>query len=111
MAESAFLRAVPRFSEPNFSANVRAAEKLRELGRELGVPASSLAIAWLLAQGQTIIPIPGTRSIEHLRQLATGVTMDASPEVIEKIEQALPVGWAHGDRYSDAQWIGPESYC
>lgn len=111
MAESAFLRTVPRFSEPNFSANVLAAEKLRELGRELGVPASSLAIAWLLAQGQSIIPIPGTRSIEHLRQLATGVTMNASAEVIEKIEQALPVGWAHGDRYSNTQWIGPERYC
>ena len=77
----------------------------------MGVPTSGLAIAWLLAQGEHVIPIPGTRSVEHLNELAAGVEIELSTTDLEAIEAVLPVGWCHGDRYSVAQWNGPERFC
>ena len=70
-----------------------------------------VAIAWLLAKGDHVVPIPGTRSIEHLDELASGADLDLSPSDIETIEKVLPVGWCHGDRYTADQWQGPERYC
>ena len=77
----------------------------------MGTSAASLAIAWLLHQGKHILPIPGTRSISHLEELAQGVSIKLSNDELDLIENLLPVGWAHGDRYSKVQWIGPEKYC
>jgi aryl-alcohol dehydrogenase-like predicted oxidoreductase len=77
----------------------------------MGTSAASLAIAWLLHQGEQVIPIPGTRSPEHLRQHCEGASLDLDAAALVAIEEALPVGWAHGDRYSVAQWDGPEKYC
>lgn len=111
MADSAFLKVAPRFVEPNLTANIQSTDKLRALASEMGVSASTLAIAWLLSTSPCVIPIPGTRSVEHLQQLAAGAALKPSTEVIARIETALPVGWAHGDRYNTAQWIGPERYC
>jgi aryl-alcohol dehydrogenase-like predicted oxidoreductase len=71
----------------------------------------NLAIAWLLHQGEHIAPIPGTRSVEHLRQLAKGGDLKLRPDDLAAIERELPVGWAHGDRYSVDQWVGPQKYC
>ena len=105
-----FLVNNPRFMEPNLSANIEITAKFRELAADMGVPAASLAIAWVLHQGQDIHAIPGTRKIEHLHELVTGGTMDLSDEDVARIESILPVGWAHGDRYSLAQWAGPERY-
>jgi len=106
-----FLKNNPRFLEPNLSRNVDATEGFRGLAREMGVKASTLAIAWLLHQGEHILPIPGTRSTEHLLELAKGAEMTLSVSDLEAINKQLPIGWAHGDRYSIAQWIGPEKYC
>jgi aryl-alcohol dehydrogenase-like predicted oxidoreductase len=107
---SEFRRANPRFQPPNLEANLAATDGFRRLAAEMGVAAASLAIAWLLAQGPGIVPIPGTRSTAHLRELAAGAALALSAGDLERIEAVLPVGWAHGDRYSDAQWIGPERY-
>ena len=107
---SDFLKGNPRFQEPDFSANLAQSDLFRELAAEMGTPASALAIAWLLHQGQHVIPIPGTRSAAHLRELAAGGDLRLSPNDMARIEAALPLGWASGDRYSDAQWIGPERY-
>ncbi|RYH09793.1 aldo/keto reductase [Tropicimonas sp. IMCC6043] len=101
----------PRFQEPNWSANMKIADGFRAFAAEMGVPAAGLAIAWLLAQGDHVVPIPGTRSLTHFAELVTGTRVALNPEDLAKIERILPVGWAHGDRYSDAQWFGPERYC
>jgi len=106
-----FLVNNPRFMEPNLTANIAATIGFRALADDLGVKASSLAIAWLLHQGDHILPIPGTRSVEHLKELAKGTELTLSPDDLDEIERRLPVGWAHGDRYSDVQWVGPEKYC
>ena len=71
----------------------------------------SLAIAWLLAKDEHIIPIPGTRSTTHLKEMIKGAEKKLSQSDLLAIEKTIPVGWAHGDRYSDIQWIGPEKYC
>jgi len=107
----AFLKNNPRFMEPNLSLNIKATQGFRNLAAEMGVKAASLATSWLLHQGDHIIPIPGTRSTEHLKELAKGATLKLSASDIKAIEKTLPLGWAHGDRYSAQQWTGPEKYC
>jgi len=111
IAEMPFLKENPRFLEPHLSANLAQNAKFRALAADMGVPAASLAIAWVLHQGEEIIAIPGTRHINHLQELATGGAMDLTAEDVARIEKVLPVGWAHGDRYSANQWVGPERYC
>ena len=105
-----FLRGNPRFMSPNYEANVSAVEAFQALAREMGLSAAGLANAWLLAQGDHVIPIPGTRSVSHLSDCLQGRDVRLTPEDLARIEAILPVGWAHGDRYSEAQWVGPERY-
>ena len=75
------------------------------------VGAAGLAIAWTLAKGEHVLPIPGTRHKEHLAQCVQAMNTALSPDQVEEIERILPVGFAHGDRYSDAQYKGQERYC
>ncbi len=107
----AFLKVNPRFQKQNLQRNCEVTEPFRSLAAEMGTQAASLAIAWLLAKGDHIIPIPGTRSVDHLDELAAGVDLTLSETDIARIEQVLPIGWCHGDRYSAGQWQGPERYC
>lgn len=106
-----FLAGNPRFMEPNLSANLSATDRLRRLAAEMQAPAAALAIAWLLHRGEHVIPIPGTRSVAHFRDLAAGMDLVLNQADMARIEDALPVGWAHGDRYNAGQWVGPERYC
>ena len=107
----AFTKGNPRFIEPNYSANIEATAAFRTLASDMGEPAAALAIAWLIAQGDHVLPIPGTKSVAHLKELLRGTEISLSPRDISAIEAALPLGWAHGDRYSSGQWVGPEMYC
>ncbi|MGB3245619.1 MAG: aldo/keto reductase [Sulfitobacter sp.] len=106
-----FLANNPRFMEPNYSANIAAIAPFRTLASDMEISTAGLAIAWLLAQGDHVIPIPGTRSLAHFSQLLEGADRALSADDLRTIEQVLPIGWAHGDRYSAAQWNGPERYC
>ena len=106
-----FLKANPRFIEPNLSYNIKATEKFREYAADLGCKASGLAIAWLLKVDKHVLPIPGTRSVTHLKEMIEGCELKLTDSNIKEIEDILPVGWAHGDRYSTGQWFGPEKYC
>lgn len=106
-----FLKDNPRFLEPNYSANIAATDGLRAFAAELGLPTAALAIAWVLAQGEHVIAIPGTRSTGHFAELVAGANLALSRDQIGRIEDILPVGWAWGDRYGDGQSVGPERYC
>ncbi|MEO9575706.1 MAG: aldo/keto reductase [Roseobacter sp.] len=106
-----FLQGNPRFMEPNLSANLAYNAKFRALAADMGMPAASLAIAWVLHQGEQVMAIPGTRKLEHLKELVQGGEINLSAEDVARIETVLPIGWAHGDRYSVGQWAGPERYC
>lgn len=110
IAASAFLASNPRFTGGNFERNLEAAGRFRALAAEMGTSAAALCIAWLLSRGACVIPIPGTRSVAHLRELASGAGMALGAEDLARIEECLPAGWAFGDRYTDAQWVGVERY-
>ena len=101
----------PRFLQPNFNENLNLLAPFKQLCAELGVSPSTLAIAWTLKQGEHMLPIPGTRSRNHLIELALGSEFELTEEISDQIDQFLPIGWAHGERYSDDQWIGIEKFC
>ena len=106
-----FLKGNPRFMEPNYSANIAAGDAFRSLARDLGFSAAGLAIAWVLAQGEQVIAIPGTRSVAHFKEFLEAMKRPLSQDELNSIDNVFPIGWAHGDRYSVAQWNGPEKYC
>jgi len=110
VATMPFLKVNPRFIEPQLSANHKASEGFRKLAASMGMPASTLALAWLLHRGEHIIPIPGTRSAAHFRELIAGASVRLTAADLAAIDEVLPPGWAHGDRYSDEQWLGVERY-
>ena len=107
----AFTQKNPRFMQPQFAANIASTDKFRQYAADHGMAAATLAIAWLLHQGKHVLPIPGTRSVEHLAQAVAAMSVTLSADMLAEIEAILPVGWAAGDRYSTAQWIGPERFC
>ena len=111
ISESVFLRTNPRFTEPNLTANLEMVADFRALAAEMGLSAAALAIAWTLHKGPHVIPIPGTRSVAHFRELVEGAEASLSDAQLARVEQVLPMGWCHGDRYTAAQWVGPERYC
>lgn len=109
-AKTDFRYKSPRFSEPNFSANVAKVNEFKELAADMGTTSPALAMAWTLARGDHILPIPGTRTAEHLNELLEGTKLALGEDDMASIEKVLPVGWAYGDRYSRAQWLGAEGY-
>lgn len=106
-----FRIANPRFVEPNFSHNVAMVERFKTYAAQIGTTPITLSLAWCLAQGDHLLPIPGTRSANHLAECAAASAFAMTDEIMAEIEQILPVGWAHGDRYTRTQWIGVENYC
>lgn len=109
--ESDIRRKGPRFQDPNWDYNQPFFETFRAFATELGISSVGLAIAWVLDQGSHLIPIPGTRTVDHLKELIEGASFDMTDETRGQIEQIMPVGFAHGDRYSDRQLTGVERYC
>ncbi len=92
----------PRFTPENLAHNLRLADTLRDMAAERGCTAAQLALAWLLAQGDDIIPIPGTRRIERLEENLGALQVPLSTEDLLRIHQAMPPGAARGMRYPDA---------
>ena len=106
-----FRKNMPRFLEPNFSANCKMISGFRNFARSRGWSTTEAALAWILDQEEHLIPIPGTRSAVHLKEWAGAAEIKLTDEDRKEIEQILPVGFAHGDRYSDEQIVGIERYC
>ncbi len=100
VAASGFLASNPRFSPQSLAENLARSAAFAALAAEMGYSAAGLAIAWVLAQGEQILAIPGTRSVAHLAQLVEGANARLAPDDLARIEDVLPVGWAAGDRYS-----------
>jgi aryl-alcohol dehydrogenase-like predicted oxidoreductase len=110
-AKEAFRAGNPRFVEPNYSANAEYFTQFQKYAAEKELSPATLAIAWVLHQGDHIIPIPGTRSAAHLDEDAAAAGVKLSAQDISEIEAILPAGFAHGARYSETQRNGPEDYC
>lgn len=105
-----FRKGSPRFSDPNYQANVAAIEGFKAWCKARGWATSATALAWVLAQGAHIVPIPGTRSAAHLAELVGALEIALSADDLAEIERLLPVGFAHGARYGGATWPGIEIY-
>jgi aryl-alcohol dehydrogenase-like predicted oxidoreductase len=101
----------PRFVEPNFNDNLRAVEPFKALAADLNTTPAALALAWILSRADHLIPIPGTRSADHLVELAGATELSLSNDTLAEINAMLPPGFAYGHRYSDAQQVGAELYC
>jgi aryl-alcohol dehydrogenase-like predicted oxidoreductase len=106
-----FRSANPRFTEPNFSANLAKINQFRAFCAKRGWSTPAGALAWILDRGPHLIPIPGTRSAAHLRQWAQASEITLSSEDRAEIDRILPAGFAEGDRYGDDQLLAIERYC
>src|SRR5439155_23277252 len=90
----------PRFRGENFQRNLDVVEKIEEIAREKGVTPAQLAIAWVLAQGEDMLPIPGTKRRKYLEENAAAVDIQLTADHLRRIEEAAPAGAASGERYS-----------
>ena len=89
----------PRFRGENFQRNLDVVEKIEEIAREKGVTPAQLAIAWVLAQGDDIVPIPGSKSRKHLEENIAAAEIELTREELARIDAVAPKGVAAGDRY------------
>ena len=102
LAENDFRRANPRFQGENFRKNIDLVNAVAEIAADKGVTAAQMALAWVLARGETLVPIPGTRRIRTLEENAAAVDIVLTPEDLARIEAVFPKGAASGNRYAEA---------
>ena len=102
LAENDFRRANPRFQGENFRKNIDLVNAVAEIAADKGVTAAQMALAWVLARGETLVPIPGTRRIRTLEENAAAVDIVLTPEDLARIEAVFPKGAASGHRYAEA---------
>ncbi|WP_225829700.1 aldo/keto reductase [Streptomyces sp. NK08204] len=98
--EGDYRRGTPRFAEANIEANQRLAAKVKEIAAEKDVTPAQLAIAWVLAQGEDLVPIPGTKRRTYLEQNAAAVDIELTKDDLARIDAELPE--AAGERYDEA---------
>jgi aryl-alcohol dehydrogenase-like predicted oxidoreductase len=102
LAEDDYRRNSPRFQGENFNKNLQLVRKVEEIAAQKGVATSQLALAWVLAQGQDIVPIPGTKHRKYLEQNAAATEIILSQEELAEIEDIFPPNAASGARYPEA---------
>jgi len=90
----------PRYQGANYDANVAAAAKVREIAESLGATAGQVALAWVLAQGADIVPIPGTKRRKYLEENVAAAAITLSRDVVAALDAALAPGKIQGERYS-----------
>lgn len=96
----------PRFSDENFPKNIRLVEHVQSLAKKKGVTAGQLTLAWLLAQGEDIIPIPGTKKLKYLEENWGALEVKLTKEENQEIRKAVQESEVHGDRYPEAMMGG-----
>jgi len=101
-AEGDFRKFAPRFSSENFPKNLKLVDVIVALAKEKGVTATQLTLAWLMAQGDDIIPIPGTTKAERLEENLGALQIKLSKEEETKIRKACEDAEIHGTRYPEA---------
>ncbi|HVA81006.1 MAG TPA: aldo/keto reductase [Candidatus Binataceae bacterium] len=94
-------RVSPRFERENFERNLRVVDRLKQIADEKRITPSQLALAWVLAQGDDIAPIPGTKRRKYLEENAAAASVTLSKADLAQIQAVAPKGFAAGDRYYD----------
>ncbi|MEV0395724.1 aldo/keto reductase [Polymorphospora rubra] len=92
----------PRFAEENFDANLALVERVRAVAAEIGCTPAQAALAWLLAQGDDILPIPGTKRVRYLEENAAAADLRLTSAQIAELDSAVPAGAVAGQRYPEA---------
>jgi aryl-alcohol dehydrogenase-like predicted oxidoreductase len=100
LAPDDWRRRHPRFMGENFRRNLHLVEAVRHMAREKGCTPAQLALAWVLAQREDIVPIPGTVAIRHLEENADACRIHFTPTELRRLEEAFPLGAASGERYN-----------
>jgi aryl-alcohol dehydrogenase-like predicted oxidoreductase len=91
----------PRFQGVNFDANVQAAATVNDIARELGATPAQVALAWVLAQGEDVVPIPGTKRRRYLEENTAAADLRLSADALARLDAALPPAGTAGPRYSE----------
>jgi len=95
----------PRFEGGNLDRNLKVVARLKEIAQEKGITPSQLALAWVLAQGDDIVPIPGTKRRKYLEENIAAADVKLSKSDLARIEEAAPKGFAAGGRYHDMSTV------
>src|SRR5262249_6761733 len=99
LADNDVRRTIPRFQPENFAKNRALIDRLEEMARAKGCSAGQLALAWLLAKGRDIVPIPGTKRSRYLEENAGAADVALTADDLAALEAAFPIGAAAGTRY------------
>jgi aryl-alcohol dehydrogenase-like predicted oxidoreductase len=100
LADDDFRRNHPRFARENLGANLELVGRVREIAEEIGCTPVQLALAWLLHQGDDVVPIPGTKRVRYLEENLAAADIKLSPEQLERVDAAVPRGASRGERYA-----------
>ena len=101
-----FRRQVPRFQGENFQQNLELVERVTTIADRKGIAPSQIALAWVLAKGDDIVPIPGTTRRKHLEENVAALEAELSPTEIASLEEVMPPDMVAGTRYSEASMRG-----
>ena len=99
--EGDWRRNSPRFQGENFEKNLRLIRRVEALAKEIRITPAQLALAWLLARADDIVPIPGTKRLRYFEENAAAADLTLTPEVLARIDEAVPKGAAAGERYPE----------
>jgi aryl-alcohol dehydrogenase-like predicted oxidoreductase len=99
--EDDFRRGDPRFQGQNYDANVRAASLVQTIANHKNAKPGQIALAWLLQQGDDVVPIPGTKRRTYLEENIAAVSLKLTPDEIAQLDQALPPEAVSGPRYNE----------
>jgi aryl-alcohol dehydrogenase-like predicted oxidoreductase len=99
--EDDFRRFHPRFTGDNFHRNNALVREVEAMAKEKGCTTAQLALAWVLAQGEDVVPIPGTKRIKYLDENIAALDVNLTDEDLRRLDQILPPGAAAGDRYHE----------
>jgi aryl-alcohol dehydrogenase-like predicted oxidoreductase len=95
----------PRFEGENFQRNLELVERVRQIAEEKAITPGQLALAWVLAQGEQIVPIPGTKRRSYLEENAAAAAVQLTQEELRRINDVAPLGAGAGDRYADMSTV------
>ena len=95
----------PRFTDENMQQNLKVVDRIQEIAREKGITPSQLALAWVLAKGDDMVPIPGTKRRKYLEENVAATAVQLSNSDLARIEEVAPKGFAAGGRYHDMSTV------
>jgi aryl-alcohol dehydrogenase-like predicted oxidoreductase len=105
LAPDDFRRSNPRFQGENFTRNIDLVDRVEEIAREKGATPGQLALAWVMAQGDDVVPIPGTKRVRYLEENVAAVDVELTADDLARLEEAFPKGAVAGERYPDMSHI------